>query len=279
VRGGTVTEGLQVDGVTKLGQTIHRTFDRTIPTGQNTVDICTVGDAGGQGGTFMVEFTVVQAVNDYSFADKYIVPVRRLSTGGDWVWLNPLYQTGEFGGHRLRIQMKCEGSGVLLTRFRLARGAAFTGDYIGITVSMTLSQDFGSQLTITPTFTTTTDDPPMTLYGGTRLTTNGATGSVGIHVFEPNPEYSLDVNGAVQAGNLTVTDTAVVGNLQVLGSFTFGSGTESLKTGNDAVFTQVEDTSFNFSDKMRIHYNDAADAIEIQRKIGGEWIKTATLAV
>lgn len=222
VSGGTVSEGLQVGGVTKLGQTIHRTFERTIPSDKNTVDICTVGDASGQGGTFMVEFTVVQSITEYSFADKYIVPVRRLSTGGEFVWLTPISTTGEFGGARLRIQLKCEGSGALVSKFRLARAAGFTGEYSGITVSMTLSQDFGSQLTITPTTTTSTDEPPGILYSGTAMITNGKTGSVGINVFEPNANYMLDVNGAVKALNLTVTDTAVVGNLQVLGSVNFG---------------------------------------------------------
>jgi len=280
---------LTVDGESKLGQTRHRTFDRTIPVTKTTVNVVDIVDNVGLGGTFMVEFTVVQCILDNAFAEKYIVPVRRLSTGEDFKWLVPTSTSGDYGSNRAGLQIKCEGTTVLVAKFRLMRSGSSTVELSGITVSMTLFQDTGTQLIISPSTMTSTDTAGTLVYGGTLLTTNAKTGCVGINIFEPDINFFLDVNGAAKALNLTVTDTAVVGNLQVLGSVNFGTattlGADNILTsgntvsGNATVFTLADSTTFNFSDKMRFYYNAEIDALEIHRKIGATWTKTATLAV
>jgi hypothetical protein len=49
-------------------------------------------------------------------------------------------------------------------------------------------------------------------------------------------------------------------------------------TGADSNFTQATSLTFNFSDKWRFYYNEADDAIEIQKNSGGTWSTTAILA-
>ena len=270
---------VSANGTCRLDNTIIRSFQRGLSsTANESSEICEI-ESGNQ--TYQVELRVVQD-RTLGTSRLYAFSVGPGTwTSGNWHRLLPITICGnniDSGTFIVEIKHDVGASGG--TNLRLVRTVT-GGSEVDIQCEVTVHQSGKSPVTITPLLGTATVTPAETIFENSLITQFN--GNVGIGT--DNPLYALDVVGASNfAGNLISGNIAVTGtaNVNTLKATTLDianlSTSGNVVSGNSSVFTQAAPTYFNFSDKIRLYYNETGDSLEIQRNTAGTWATTAILA-
>jgi hypothetical protein len=237
-----VVNALTVSGPANFDGYLTRTFKKELGSSVGSMlEICNIDTFFG---VFAVELVIVSNFSVGSRMSRmYQFCVRENATSGDYHRLLPM--TAEAPGG-IAVEIRSTSGLNSITTLRLVRvDTTHSGDmecllkvYYDTSGSMVINELTGADTGVTAS---------SIIYQNTLLTQVG--GKVGIGMHDPSDALT------------------VMGTSKIVDS-----------VSPSTVFTQSTPTTFNFSDKWRLHYNDANDTLEIQRNTAGNWSTTALLA-
>jgi len=211
------------------------------------------------------------------------IPTAMLNVAGNAVISGTLSVTGNVSATSIAGTLSTQAQPAITSIGTLSSlnvtGNVATGNVSATSIAGTLSTAAQPNLTtvgnlsfLNVTGNVAAGNVTATAYTGTRLSLTGNI-SAG------------NVSGTTLAGTLSteaqpsITSVGNLSSLNVTGNVVAGnvSATLRVRSGNDTVFTESDTTTFTFSNKLRLFYNEVDDTLEVQRFRNNAWVTTTVL--